>query len=132
MGEALMRRMAGERYQISSAGTQPSPLHPLAVEAMREIGLDLRDHRSKSVDEFRESGVDVLITVCDRVTEGLPRYLLPAKRTHWSLPDPADVEGPEEVRLEAFRSARDAIKHKLVGYLERDSMVPRAPSFLMD
>ena len=127
-----MRRMAGERFEIASAGTHPSPLHPLAVTAMREIGLDLREHRSKSVDEFRESGIDELITVCDRVPGALPRHLLPAKRTHWSLPDPADVEGPEEVRLEAFRTARDAIKHKLASYLERDSMVPRAPSFLMD
>jgi arsenate reductase (thioredoxin) len=125
MGEALMRKMVGDRYEIFSAGTHPSPIHPLAVVAMREIGIDLRDHESKSVDEFRDTGIDMLITVCDHATEVTPRYLACARRTHWSLPDPADVEGPEEVRLEAFRSVRDTIKHRLSTWLEPDA--PAAP-----
>jgi arsenate reductase (thioredoxin) len=109
MGEAILRQLAGDRFDVASAGTRPSTVHPLAIAAMREVDLDISGQRSKSVDEFRGQEFEAVITVCDRARDNCPVFAGRAARVHYNIPDPAAVEGTAEERLEAFRRARDLL-----------------------
>ena len=113
MAEGLIRALAGDQVQVHSAGTAPAGLNPLAVEAMREIGLDISGHRSKSVAEFAGQRFDMVITVCDQAKESCPLFPGAPQYIHWSLPDPAAVTGGREEKLEAFREVRDRLRELL-------------------
>jgi arsenate reductase (thioredoxin) len=113
MAEGLMRHDAGNRFDVSSAGTNPTHVRPEAIAAMREIGIDISGHRSKSVEEFAGQNFDYVITVCDNAKEHCPIFPATTKRIHWSIPDPAAVLGSQEERLAAFRSARDELRTRL-------------------
>jgi arsenate reductase (thioredoxin) len=113
MAEGWLRALAGDRFEVASAGTRPSVVNPLAIAAMRERGIDLSGHRSKSVVEFVDQPFDYVITVCDQAAEACPVFPGPARRIHWSFPDPAAVEGSADDRLQAFRSVRDALERQL-------------------
>jgi len=118
MAEGLLRHLSQNRLEVHSAGTQPSAVNPQAIEAMREIGLDISAHRSKSVVEFEGQRFDTVITVCDRAAEHCPVFPGAPQRIHWSLPDPAAVNGTHDEKLAAFRNARDALERKLRGFLQ--------------
>jgi len=118
MAEGLLRSMAGDRFDVLSAGTKPSYVRPEAIAAMRELGIDLTSHRSKSVDEFAGQAFDYVITVCDNARESCPVFPANTKRIHWSFEDPAAVEGEEAVRLSAFRDIRDQIAARVRQFLE--------------
>jgi arsenate reductase len=105
MAEGFLRTYAGDRVSVQSAGTKSTELHPLAVRAMREVGIDISHQKSKSVDEVGE-GWDVVVTVCDANCPIPPRSGL---KLRWSYPDPALAGGDEEERLAAFRTVRDGI-----------------------
>ena len=109
MAEAFLRTYAGDRFAVESAGTKATTIHPLAVRAMREVGIDISDQRSKSVDEVGE-GWDVVVTVCDANCPIPPRSGL---KLRWSFPDPALAGGDEEQRLAAFRKVRDGIEKRV-------------------
>jgi arsenate reductase (thioredoxin) len=113
MAEGLLRHDAGERFEVASAGTKPSQVRPEAIAVMREIGIDISGHRSKSVNEFAGEDFDLVLTVCDSARESCPVYPGHAHRVHHSFEDPAAVEGNEEVRLKAFRRIRDEIREYL-------------------
>lgn len=116
MAEGWLRRIAGERYEVYSAGTHPSAVNPLAIAVMREQGVDISaaaGHRSKSLDEYRDQPFDYVITVCDAAAEACPLFPGPAMRVHWSFADPAAAAGSEEERSRAFREARDSIEARL-------------------
>lgn len=117
MAEGLLRSLAGERFDVFSAGAQPSVVNPLAIKAMDERSIDIRSHRSKHLSEFLSQPFDYVITVCDTAAESCPIFPGPAKRIHWSFPDPAAVEGSEEVRLASFRTVRDAIEEQFTSWL---------------
>jgi arsenate reductase (thioredoxin) len=119
MAEGLLRAMGGHRYQVESAGVRPGSVRPEAVEAMREIGIDISHHRSKSVEEFAGRPFDYVITVCDHANQHCPVFPAATQRIHWSLEDPAAVEGAPEVRLAAFRRIRDEIRERLRGFLAK-------------
>jgi arsenate reductase (thioredoxin) len=119
MAEGLLRAMGGHRYQVESAGVRPGSVRPEAVEAMREIGIDISHHRSKSVEEFAGRPFDYVITVCDHASQHCPVFPAATQRIHWSLEDPAAVEGAPEVRLAAFRRIRDEIRERLRGFLAK-------------
>jgi len=116
MAEGLLRAMASERFEVVSAGVEPSTVRPEAIEVMREIGIDISSHRSKSVDEFTDEQFDYVITVCDNAREHCPVFPGAAKRIHWSFDDPAAANGDEATRLETFRRVRDEIKEQLTGF----------------
>jgi len=118
MAEARLRHLSQNRLEVHSAGTQPSAVNPLTIEAMREIGLDISAHRSKSVAEFEGQRFDTVITVCDRAAERCPVFPGAPQRIHWSLPDPAAVNGTHHEKLAAFRNARDDLERKLRGFLQ--------------
>jgi arsenate reductase (thioredoxin) len=113
MAEGLLRHDAGDRFDVESAGTQPSRVRPEAIAVMREIGIDISSHRSKSVDEFAGQQFDYVLTVCDNARESCPSIPGHANRLHHSFDDPAAVEGDEEQRLAAFRRVRDEIRDYL-------------------
>jgi arsenate reductase len=116
MAEGLLRHMAGDRFDVESAGVAPSQVRAEAVKAMSEAGIDISGHRSKSVDEFTGRLFDHIITVCDNARESCPVFPGNAERIHWSFDDPAAVEGTEEERLSAFRRVRDQIEQRLEAF----------------
>jgi arsenate reductase len=113
MAEGLLRHDGGSAFEVSSAGTKPSHLCPEAIAVMKEIGIDISGHRSKSVDEFAGQPFDYVITVCDNAKESCPVFPAPTKRIHWSLEAPAAVQGSEEKRLAEFRRVRDQLRSLL-------------------
>ena len=113
MAEGLLRHLGGDRFEVFSAGTKPSFVNPLATEAMREIGIDISGHRSKSVDEFIGKEFDYVITVCDKANEQCPIFPGDTERIHWSFIDPAEAEGNEATRLAVFRRVRNEIQQRL-------------------
>jgi arsenate reductase len=103
MAEGILRRLGGEGFEVFSAGTVETRVHPLAVTAMAEKDMDISSQRSKHMDEFAGEQFDYVITVCDNANESCPIFPGSPERIHWSIPDPSAVEGSEEVRLRAFR-----------------------------
>ena len=112
-----MRSMAGDHFEVFSAGTKPSLVRPEAIVAMRDLGVDITSHRSKSVDEFLGLEFDYVITVCDNAKESCPIFPGSTKRIHWSFEDPATVEGDEATRLDSFRRIRDQIAERFKSFL---------------
>ena len=116
MAEGLLRHDGGSRFEVYSAGTKPGHVRPEAIAAMREVGIDISSHRSKSVDEFSNQEFDFVITVCDNAKESCPIFPGNTQRIHWSFDDPAAAEGNEEVQMTVFRRVRDEIREKLKGF----------------
>ncbi|HZT36374.1 MAG TPA: arsenate reductase ArsC [Bryobacteraceae bacterium] len=113
MAEGLLRHDAGDRFDVYSAGTNPRPIRPEAVAVMREIGIDISNQRSKSVDEFAGWTFDYVLTVCDSAKESCPVFFNATVKLHQSFDDPAAFEGPEEQRLARFRRVRDELRQYL-------------------
>lgn len=122
MAEGIARKLAGGRLRIQSAGSAPSTVHPLAIRALAEIGVDASEHRSKSVHEIDREAVDTVITLC--ADEVCPVYLGAARRLHWPLPDPAGDGAGEEASLERFRSVRDELSRRIAEWLQQEGHSP--------
>ncbi len=120
MAEGLLRRAGECDYEVYSAGTHPSVVNPLAIEAMREREIDISQHRSKSVDEFALQEFDYVITVCDNANENCPLFPGKTQRIHWSFDDPAAAAGNEAERLAAFRRVRDEIEARLHEFINQN------------
>jgi len=118
MAEGLLRHLANDRFQVASAGVSPAQVRPEAMAVMREINIDLSDHRSKSVDEFLGQEFDYVITVCDNAKEQCPVFPGHTQRIHWSFDDPAEAQGDEHARLAVFRRVRDEILARLRLFVE--------------
>jgi len=117
MAEGLLRALAGDRFDVASAGTEATRVHPLAIRAMDEQGIDLRAHTSKTLDRFLAEPWDYVITVCDSANERCPVFPGAAARLHWSFDDPSAAPGTEDERLAEFRRIRDAIAGRLRAWL---------------
>jgi len=113
MAEGLLRHLAGERFEVASAGTHPAGLHPEAVKAMQEIGVDISRHRSKKAEEFLSQPFDWVITVCDSAREACPVFPGAAARLHWSFEDPAAAKGTAAERQAIFHRVRDEIATRI-------------------
>ena len=113
MAEGLLREIGGGRFEVYSAGTHPSSVRAEAVEAMREVGVDISGQRSKSVDEFAGREFDYVITVCDKAREECPVFPGRTQRVHWSFEDPAEATGEWAERLAVFRRVRERIGARL-------------------
>jgi len=112
MAEGILRYYGSNRYEAYSAGTHPSRVHPLAIQVMKEIGIDISGQRSKSVDEFKDKNFDFVVTVCDNAKESCPLFPGKAKRLHWGFPDPPHDKEATEETVCAFREVRDKILGK--------------------
>jgi arsenate reductase len=118
MAEGLVNHFLGEEWEGYSAGTAPAGyVHPLAVKAMSELGADISTQESKSVDVFRGTDFDSVITVCDNAAQNCPVWLGGGHVKHIGFPDPAAVIGSESEELTAFREARDGIRKQVFDYL---------------
>ncbi len=123
MAEGIARALAGGRTAVRSAGSAPSRIHPLAIQALAEIGIDASAQRSKSVDEIDREGVDTVITLC--AEEVCPVYLGTARRLHWPLPDPAGHSEDGEASLERFRTVRDELRRRIGEWLGEEGLLAR-------
>jgi len=120
MAEGLLRHLGGARYDVFSAGTKPVGVNPLAIEVLREKGIDIASQRSKSVAEFSGQPFAMVITVCDHAAEQCPVFPEATKRLHWSLPDPAAFSGTAQERLTAFRRVRDELERRISSFLKSE------------
>lgn len=117
MAEGFLRALAGDRFEVASAGTQATRVHPLAVRAMAALAIDLNGHTSKIVDDLVEQPWDYVITVCDAANETCPVFPKKSSRLHWSFEDPSEAAGTDEQRLEVFRRVRDQIKRRITDWI---------------
>jgi len=118
MAEGLVNHDLADRFKAFSAGTDPSSVHPLAIEVMREIGIDISRHQSKNLDEFARERFDYVITLCDQANESCPVFFGGTKRLHMGFPDPAAAEGTPEEKQVGFRKVRDQIRAQLEEFLK--------------
>lgn len=122
MAEGLLRARGGAAFAVFSAGTQPRSVHPLAIQAMREIGIDISHQTAKGIESFAtEPAMDLVVTVCDEAQEACPFFPHARHQVHWGFPDPSRVTGSEEERLAAFRHIRDLIEAKITRVLAQIS-----------
>ena len=119
MAEGLLRARGGDRFEVFSAGTDPSFVRPQAIAVMNERGIDISHHRSKSLSEFLNDEFDYVITVCDHANQRCPVFPGQVKRIHWSIDDPV-ISGSEEAQLAAFRQARDELHEKIQAFLAKN------------
>ncbi|MDQ3547233.1 MAG: arsenate reductase ArsC [Chloroflexota bacterium] len=118
MAEALLRHIGNERFDVQSAGTDVTRVHPLAVAAMADVGINISSARSKHLNEFVGDDFDYVITVCDAANESCPIFPGDPQRIHWSFPDPSAVEGSDAQRARAFAKVRDEITFRLRTWMQ--------------
>ena len=123
MAEGLARARFGGRVRVASAGSAPAAVHPLAVAALDEVGIDASGHRSTSVDAIDPEWVDVVVTLC--AEEVCPAFPGTVRRLRWPLPDPAGAGGSDAARLDRFRAVRDELARRLETL---DALLPGAPA----
>jgi arsenate reductase len=121
MAEGLMNALGEGGWEVRSAGIFPSYVHPLAVRAMEEIGIDISGQTSKSTDQFLDQEFDYIITLCDHAAMACPNFPGQGNRIHWSLEDPAGAIGTIEERLAFFRKVRDEIKNRIEEFLKSEA-----------
>ena len=118
MAEGLLSALGGDRFDVSSAGAKPAGhVHPLAIQVMQELDIDISGHTSKSLAVFDGQKFDYLITVCDNAREACPTYAGAAQQIHWSFDDPARATGTDEQKLNVFRRVRDEIRQRIQLFL---------------
>jgi len=118
MAEGFLRYMAGDKFEVFSAGVKPTQVNPLAIKVMAEVGVDISKHRSKSAMEFIGQKFDYVITVCDNAKQTCPVFPGKYEKSHWDLEDPAIAQGTKEEKLEIFRKSRDKIRECVLGFLK--------------
>ena len=123
MAEGLLRARGGNRYEVFSAGTHPRAVHPLAIKAMAELGIDISEqagHRAKGIETFDHvTPMDLVVTVCDEAAEECPYFPRVRHQEHWGFPDPSQASGTEEERLAVFRQVRDAIAARIEAFVQQ-------------
>jgi len=119
MAEGWLRHLAGDRFDVYSAGTHPSRVHPLAIRVMDEVGIDLREHTSNPIDDYLNKPIDVVITVCDSARETCPVFPGDVERLHWSIDDPFTgwEENPSDLRR--YRETRDELQARILDFIRR-------------
>lgn len=133
MAEGMLRAWGGDRFEVFSAGTEKTRVRPEAIAVMKEIGIDITGHESKTLEPFMGQDFAWLITVCDQAKESCPTLPGVRQQAHWSIDDPSGVEGTEEERLEAFRRARNHLRdriHMFVLAAGRDDLPSPTPQRL--
>lgn len=118
MAEAIWAELGKGEWDAYSAGSKPSGyVHPLAIEAMKELDVDISGYESKSASDFQRQPFDLVVTVCDNAKEDCPVYPEAKEMLHWPFDDPADAQGTDEEKMPTFRRVRDEIKAKIGKYL---------------
>jgi arsenate reductase (thioredoxin) len=118
MAEGFMRNMAGDRFQVVSAGVEPTQVNPYAIKVMAEVDIDISTHQSKSVNVFLNWQFDYVITVCNHARQLCPVFPGQHQHIHWDIEDPADFRGSKQDKIKFFRKIRDEIKKKCLEFLK--------------
>ena len=117
LAEGFLRSAAGDLLNVQSAGSKPAGyVHPLAIQVMQEVGIDISSHRSKPLTDFLEQNIDTVITVCGNADQACPIFPGQMRRYHWPFEDPAHATGTEVEKLEVFRRVRDEIRRVFEAY----------------
>jgi arsenate reductase len=132
LAEGILRRALGDEYTVASAGSKPAGyVHPLAIKAMAEIGLDISAHHSKHLNEFLNQDIETVITVCGNADQACPMFPGQVNRHHWGFDDPAHATGTEEEQMQVFRRVRDEIRAVFESYAsgrkDQESMAKALP-----
>ena len=125
LAEGLLRAAAGDLFEVASAGSKPAGyVHPLAIEVMKEVGIDISAHHSKHMNEFLDRAVETVITVCGNADQACPIYPGQVNRHHWPFEDPAHAVGTDEEKRGVFRSVRNEIRRVFTAYADgrRDAL----------
>lgn len=128
LAEGVLRAAAGDLFEVASAGSKPAGyVHPLAIEAMREIGLDISGHRSKPLTEFLDRPVETVITVCGNADQACPIFPGQVNRHHWPFDDPAHATGTDDEKRAVFSRVRNEIRRVFTAYADgrRDALKAR-------
>jgi arsenate reductase len=119
MAEAFLRKQAGDRFEVYSAGLEPTEINPYTMRVMQEAGVDMSGQRSKSLQEYMDKvNFGFLITVCSNAERKCPIFPGMGMRLHWPFEDPAAFEGTDEAKLEKFRQVRDQIEARITAWLD--------------
>ena len=117
MAEGLLRHLAGDKFEVYSAGSHPSHLHPASIAVMAEWGIDIARHTAEPIDDYLETGIDIVITVCDNAQQICPTFPGNVKRIHWGLDDPYHGWGAKPEDLLPYREIRDELKDRIKVFL---------------
>ena len=130
MAEALLRKHAGDRFDVASAGLEPTAIHPLTARALNEVGVDLSGQRAKGLDLFLgKTAFQIAIIVCERTQQNCPHiYPFALHRLYWPFEDPADAQGTEEEQLQKFRDVRDQIEARILDWLKNPTVLETSAS----
>lgn len=119
MAEGLLRNISGESFQVFSAGSHPSRLHPASIIVMNEIGIDISFHESESIDKYIHSEIDIVITVCDNAQKLCPTFPGNVELLHWSIEDPYHGWSANDEDLPPYRVTRDELIRRITSFLEK-------------
>ncbi len=117
IGEGLLRHLAGDRFEVYSAGVEPSRVHPMSILVMDEIGIDIRNQHSDDVKDYLKSGIDMVISVCDHAAQTCPVFPGEVERIHWSIKDPFHGWDVDESKLPDYRATRDDLKQRIETFI---------------
>lgn len=120
MAEGLMRNMAGDEYEVYSAGVEPSKVHPMSVLVMDELDIDIREQTSDDVEMYLETGIDIVISVCDHAAQTCPTFPGDVQRVHWSTKDPFHGWDVDESKLPDYRKTRDELQNRIAWFLKAE------------
>ncbi|MFQ6607872.1 MAG: arsenate reductase ArsC [Fidelibacterota bacterium] len=118
MAEGLLRYLAGDLFEVYSAGTHPSHVHPMTIRIMAEWGIDISHHTSDDIDQYLDQGINIVITVCDSAKELCPTFPEKTKQYHWSIPDPFSGWSSEDRFLVNYRNCRNLIRDRVVEFIK--------------
>lgn len=119
MAEGLLRHLGGDRFDVCSAGTHPSQVHPLSIRVMAELGIDLSDHTSDPIEKYLSDRIDIVITVCDDAQQVCPIFPGNGERLHWSTVDPFKGWDDDPRQLPAYRATRDFLRKHIEEFLHK-------------
>lgn len=118
IAHGLLQDMAGNRFEVFSAGSHPSRVHPMSIVVMEEVGVDISHHTSDYVDDYLDEGIDIAITVCDNANQACPMFPGEVERIHWSIDDPFKGWNFDTSQMDSFRETRREINERLETFLE--------------
>ena len=122
IAHGLLNNIAGDRFDVFSAGLSPNKVHPMAIEVMKEIDIDISDHTSDHLDDYLDKDVDVVITTCDDANESCPFFPGNVVRLHWSIDDPLESWNVEKSNIQLFRDTRNKIEEKIRSFLQSNEV----------
>lgn len=126
MAEGLLRHLAGDRFEVFSAGTEATHVRPLVIKAMHEVGIDISKQRSKTLDRYLNEPFAAVITVCDTAAEACPLFPASGQHLHWSFEDPSKAIGTQDEQLAVYRHVRDELQSRIEGELLTSMLGPHS------